>query len=70
MFFWALRVVGFLGIAVNLTILYFVVVDIYDGGGKYGYSGLIFVAVSLVWFSATLKAGSIGLSRLRRKGES
>lgn len=70
MFFRALRLVGCLGIAVNFIILSFVLADIYGGGGKYGYSGLVFVVVSLVWFFVTLKIGSIGLVRLRQKSES
>lgn len=70
MFFWAMRSVGCLGIAVNLIILSFVIVDICGDGEKYGYSGLVFVAVSLAWFFATLKIGSIGLGRLRQNSES
>lgn len=54
----------------NLIILSFVIVDIYGDGKKYGCSGLVFVAVSLAWFFATLKIGSIGLGRLRQNSES
>lgn len=70
MFFWVLRLVGCLGFAVNLIIITFVLADVYGDGRKYGYSGLVFVVVSLVWFFVTLKVGSIGLVRLRQKSAS
>lgn len=67
MFFWALRLVACLGVAVNSVLLAFVLVDISDGGRDYGFAGLAFVALSLCTAFAMWKIGSVGLLRLRQR---
>lgn len=66
MFFWAMRMVACLIATANLVMLIFVVIDLSNQGGRYGFAGLAFVVISLAIAFVMWKVGSVGLLRLRR----
>lgn len=66
MFFWAMRVVAGLIAAANLAMFVFVIIDLANKGGRYGFAGVVFIVISLALALAMWKVGSVGLLRLRR----